>query len=96
MGRQTTTNEYAAVKNEKKIYINIFTNRKEGRSSREDGPGLFMLWTWNARHVAQETRWGVVERYKRKRTTTTTTNRKCKTKEEDEREFPKLIERLHW
>ena len=53
-----------------------------------------MLWTWNARHVAQETRWGV-ERYKRKRTMTTT-NRKCKTKEEYEREFPKLIERLHW
>ena len=94
MGRQTTTNEYAAVKNEKKIYINIFTNRKEGRSSREDGPGLFMLWTWNARHVAQETRWGV-ERYKRKRTMTTT-NRKCKTKEVYEREFSKLIERLHW
>ena len=95
MGRQTTTNEYGGRKKRKKKNPKYITNRKEGcSSSREDGPGLFMLWTWNARHVAQETSW-VVERYKRKRTMTTT-NRKCKTKEEDEREFPKLIERLHW
>ena len=60
MGRQTTTNEYAAVKNEKgpkrkKKTENIYIYEKERRGGD-------------------------------------------KTKEEDgrEREFPKLIERLHW